>query len=108
MSYVLSDGNVRITGHSGVVTELPGDALRWESPFEDADTGELVHLATIAAEEFQGSADDLVVLKVTETESGGIQGGEVMIDRNDGDYEVDTEDLTVTIDDDLDIGETDD
>jgi hypothetical protein len=31
-----------------------------------------------------------------------------MIDRNDGDYEVDTEDLTVTIEDDLDIGETDD
>lgn len=108
MSYVLSEGMLRITSQSGAVAELPGDALRWEEPFEDPETGELVHLATIAAEEFQGSADDLIVLKLTETESGGVQGGEVTVERNDGGYEVDTEYLIVTLEDDLDIGDEDD
>jgi hypothetical protein len=88
MSNVLSDGIVRITSQSGAVADLPGDALRWEEPFEDPETGELVHLATIAAEEFQGS--------------------EVTVERNDGGYEIDTEDLIVTLEDDLDIGDADD
>jgi hypothetical protein len=108
MSYVLSDGILRIVSHAGTVTELPGDALRWETPFEDAETGEFVHLATIADEEFEGEAEELIVLKLTETESGGVQGGEVTVDRNDGGYEVDTEDLVVTLEDELDTGDADD
>lgn len=108
MNYVLSDGILKIVGRAGAVVELPGDSLHWDAPFEDAETGELVHLATIVSEEFQGLPDELIVLKLTETEGGGVQGGEVVVDRNDGHYEIDTEDLIVTIEDELDVGDPDD
>jgi hypothetical protein len=107
MGNILSEGVLRITNHSGDVTELAGDDLRWESPYKDEEEGVLVHVATIEAEVFQGLPEDVITLKLLETEDGGIQGGEVVVDRNSGGYDVETEDLIVTIEDDLDIGETD-
>jgi hypothetical protein len=104
---ILSEGILRITNHSGDVAELAGDELRWEPPYGDAEVGVLVHLATIEAAEFQGAAEDVITLKILETKDGAIQSGDVHVDRNSGGYQVETEDLIVTIEDDLDIGEID-
>lgn len=108
MGHILSEGVLRITNHSGDVTEVAGDELRWEPPYRDADEEVLVHLATIEAAEFDGAAEDVITLKLIETEDGAIQGGDVHVDRNPGGYDVETEDLIVAIEDDLDLGEVDD
>ena len=100
------DGILRIVSRAGVVVELVADSLRWEALFKDAETYEIVDLTTISSEELQRISDEIIVLELIATDSEKRTARSLFTD--DGNDEIDAEDLIVTIENERYVGDADD